>query len=129
MLAPIVHIQTTKGAQVLKLDMALQTCYFLFRGLRFKIWLIHFFVISSFTTEFLNFAIEPRAPWPFSSLKQAKKGALFRPVLATRKISEENFLFVFSPFVFALVLHERFDVYVKLNFECGKNIPLELHFI
>ena len=27
MLAPIVHIQTTKGAQVLKLDMALQTCY------------------------------------------------------------------------------------------------------
>ena len=26
MLAPIVHIQTTKGAQVLKLDMALQTC-------------------------------------------------------------------------------------------------------
>ena len=27
MLAPIVHIQTTKGAQVLKLDMALQTSY------------------------------------------------------------------------------------------------------
>ena len=27
MLAPIVHIQTTKGAQVLKLDMALQTCW------------------------------------------------------------------------------------------------------
>ena len=26
MLAPIVHIQTTKGARVLKLDMALQTC-------------------------------------------------------------------------------------------------------
>ena len=26
-LAPTVHIQTTKGAQVLKLDMALQTCY------------------------------------------------------------------------------------------------------
>ena len=30
MLAPIVHIQTTKGAQVLKLDMALQTCCELF---------------------------------------------------------------------------------------------------
>ena len=27
MLAPIVHIQATKGAQVLKLDMALQTCW------------------------------------------------------------------------------------------------------
>ena len=26
MLAPIVHIQATKGARVLKLDMALQTC-------------------------------------------------------------------------------------------------------
>ena len=26
MLAPIVHIQAIKGAQVLKLDMALQTC-------------------------------------------------------------------------------------------------------
>ena len=30
MLAPIVHIQTTKGAQVLKLDMALQTCFELY---------------------------------------------------------------------------------------------------
>ena len=27
MLAPIVHIQITKGARVLKLDMALQTCF------------------------------------------------------------------------------------------------------
>ena len=27
MLAPIVHIQATKGARVLKLDMALQTCF------------------------------------------------------------------------------------------------------
>ena len=26
MLAPIVHIQATKGARMLKLDMALQTC-------------------------------------------------------------------------------------------------------
>ena len=26
MLAPIVHIQATKGARVVKLDMALQTC-------------------------------------------------------------------------------------------------------
>ena len=26
MLAPIVHIQATKGARVIKLDMALQTC-------------------------------------------------------------------------------------------------------
>ena len=28
MLAPIVHIQATKGARVLKLDMALKTCFF-----------------------------------------------------------------------------------------------------
>ena len=27
MLAPIVHIQATKGARVLKLDMALKTCF------------------------------------------------------------------------------------------------------
>ena len=30
MLAPIVHIQATKGARVLKLDMALQTCFLSF---------------------------------------------------------------------------------------------------
>ena len=32
MLAPIVHIQATKGAPVLKLDMALQTCFVLFEN-------------------------------------------------------------------------------------------------